>query len=86
MGVGVRPDGMTIGTSTAVVMDGRDAMLAVGMNCCVRIRSGLIVPALTSGGRPAITLTRALAPGSSALTTFTLVEALFSALQWPPGG
>ena len=26
------PDGMTIGAPTAVVMDGRDAMIAVGMN------------------------------------------------------
>ena len=25
-------DGMTIGTPTSVVMDGRDALLAVGMN------------------------------------------------------
>jgi DMSO/TMAO reductase YedYZ molybdopterin-dependent catalytic subunit len=30
--VGTSTDGMTIGTPTAVVMDGRDAMLAVGMN------------------------------------------------------
>jgi DMSO/TMAO reductase YedYZ molybdopterin-dependent catalytic subunit len=30
--VGKSTDGMTIGTPTAVVMDGRDAMLAVGMN------------------------------------------------------
>jgi DMSO/TMAO reductase YedYZ molybdopterin-dependent catalytic subunit len=30
--VGTSSDGMTIGTPTAVVLDGRDAMLAVGMN------------------------------------------------------
>ena len=30
--LGTSADGMTIGTPTAVVMDGRDAMLAVGMN------------------------------------------------------
>ena len=30
--VGTSSDGMTIGTPTAVIMDGRDAMLAVGMN------------------------------------------------------
>ena len=30
--VGRSSDGMTIGTPTAVIMDGRDAMLAVGMN------------------------------------------------------
>ncbi|TAM88899.1 MAG: molybdopterin-binding oxidoreductase, partial [Jatrophihabitans sp.] len=30
--VGTSVDGMTIGTPTAVIMDGRDAMLAVGMN------------------------------------------------------
>jgi DMSO/TMAO reductase YedYZ molybdopterin-dependent catalytic subunit len=30
--VGKSSDGMTIGTPTAVIMDGRDAMLAVGMN------------------------------------------------------
>jgi DMSO/TMAO reductase YedYZ molybdopterin-dependent catalytic subunit len=30
--VGTSTDGMTIGTPTAVVLDGRDAMLAVGMN------------------------------------------------------
>ena len=30
--VGASSDGMTIGTPTAVIMDGRDAMLAVGMN------------------------------------------------------
>jgi DMSO/TMAO reductase YedYZ molybdopterin-dependent catalytic subunit len=30
--VGTSSDGMTIGTPTAVIMDGRDAMLAIGMN------------------------------------------------------
>ena len=30
--VGRSSDGMTIGTPTAVIMDGRDAMLAIGMN------------------------------------------------------
>lgn len=81
--LGTSADGMTIGTPTAVVMDGRDAMLAVGMNGePLPLEHGFPVRMLVPGLYGYVSGTKWLV--DLELTTFDAVDPYWVRRGWVP--